>query len=84
MKLASRGDFLKKSAGIASAAGILSLSRAAKALDRDAKLRETLGVKRVDKPTYKVVGTVERFELQENRFQRGRLERRQPQLRLHG
>lgn len=60
--MVTRRDFLRKTAGVASAAGVLSLAGPAKALNRDARLRAILGVKRVDKPTYQIVGEVERFD----------------------
>jgi reductive dehalogenase len=66
----SRRDFLKKSAGIAAGAGALSLLRAEKALARSERLRQRLGVRRVDRPTYQTVGEVERFHSRNTAFSR--------------
>ncbi len=66
----TRREFLKKTAAIAAGAGVLSMVRAEKALARSDRLRETLAVKRVGKPTYEIVGRVERFDSKNTAFSR--------------
>jgi len=64
----SRRSFLKKSIGVAAGAGALSVIKAEKALARSERFRETLGVRKVSRPTYQKVGEVERFDSRNTAF----------------